>query len=170
MYNNPEVEEKKSVDMNDFKNTYITEKIILSLINVTKNKTSSEYAWTVVKAVLKNLTSQFDFINFINIRRIDNGVFEVIIDDNLNNVDHKLLGKAIQNIIDFFKKRMGERAGFYFIKDLKNDLGEENCVLIKKMGVDFRLTDLQNEISTISSTDYKIKDDVNSNIAFIEKN
>lgn len=36
------------------------------------------------------------------------------------------------------------------------------------MGVDLRLTSIQNEIADFKGSNYKIKEDVNSNIAFLE--
>jgi hypothetical protein len=37
------------------------------------------------------------------------------------------------------------------------------------MGVDLRLVELQNELYGVDTDKYKIKDDINSNIAYVEK-
>ena len=146
--------------------------ILFSLVNVTGDKTSEDYAWSVIKNILKELKPTYAFLGFVKIgdlENLENTIDDIAVSSDINRIDPMQLGKAIQNIIDFFKMRMGNKAGYFFIQELKADLGDEYYLKIKKIGVDLRLTDLQNEITGFNSKGYKIKDDHKSNIAFIEK-
>ena len=64
---------------------------------------------------------------------------------------------------------MGKKAGYFFLAEFKEVLGEEYHSIIKKMGVDLRLIDLQKEMPGWDTQNYKIKDEFDSNIAFLEK-
>lgn len=55
------------------------------------------------------------------------------------------------------------------MKEFQDDLGEDYRSIIKSMGVDLRLADLQDELGGWDSEQYTIKDDADVNIAFIEK-
>lgn len=79
------------------------------------------------------------------------------------------MGRAIQNLVDVLKRHLGKRAGYFFMKEFQDDLGEDYRSIIKSMGVDLRLADLQDELGGWDSKQYTIKDDADVNIAFIEK-
>ena len=53
--------------------------------------------------------------------------------------------------------------------NIKETLGNEYYSIIKEMGVDLRLIDLQSKIYGWDSGKHKIKDKFDSNIAYIEK-
>ena len=94
---------------------------------------------------------------------------DITVKSDFNNVEPKKIGDAIQNIVDVFKTRMGKKAGFFFLTEFKNALGDEYYSIIKKMGVDLRLIDLQNEIYGLDDGKYKIKDEYDSNIGYLAK-
>ena len=154
-------------------NSDVIKHILFSLVNIAGDKTSEDYAWSIVKNLLKELKETYDFLRFIRIddlEYLENTIDDITVMSDMDHINPIELGKAIQNIIDVFRMRMGNKAGYFFIQEFKNDLGEKYHSIIKKMGVDLRLSDLQNELSGFDSREYKIKDDSDSNIAFIEKN
>jgi len=138
---------------------------------VSQDKTTKNYAWSIVKNLLIDLEKNFDFLKYVKICELDDldtDLESITVLLDIDQISPMEIGKAIQSLIDIFKIRMGNKAGYYFIQDFKNDLGEEYHLIIKKMGVDLRLTSLQNEIADFKGSNYKIKEDVNSNIAFLE--
>ena len=64
---------------------------------------------------------------------------------------------------------MGNKAGYFFLSEFKEVLGDHYYSTIKKMGVDLRLIGLQKEIYGWDEETYEIKDKYNSNIAYLEK-
>ena len=153
-------------------NSDVIKRTLFSLIYVARSKTSKDYAWSIIKRLLIELKEDYDFLRYIQIDEIEN--LEDTIDDitvlsDFNHVEPKKIGGAIQNIVDVFKIRMGKKAGYFFLTEFKDVLGEEYHLIIKKMGVDLRLIDLQKEMPGYNIREYKIKDEFNSNIAFLEK-
>jgi len=153
-------------------NSDVIKHILFSLVNVASDKTSEDYAWLIVKNLLKELKGTYAFLRFIQIGDLEdlgNTNDDITVMSGMERISPMQLGKAIQSIIDVFRTRMGNKAGYFFIQEFKNDLGEDYHSIIKKIGVDLRLIDLQNELSGFDTREYKIKDDSDSNIAFIEK-
>ena len=158
--------------IHNVENSDVVKHILFSLVNVAGDKTSEDYAWLIVKNLLKELKGTYAFLRFIQIGDLEylgNTIDDITVMSDMDHISPMELGKAIQSIIDVFRTRMGNKAGYFFIQEFKNDLGDEYHSIIKKMGVDLRLIDLQNELSGFDSGEYKIKDDSDSNIAFIEK-
>ena len=169
---------KKQIPVNDdslnqLDNSDIIKHTLFSLVSVACPKTSKDYAWSMVKRLLKELEEYYDFLKFIqigNIENLENKIEDINIKNEFDSVGPKDVGTAIQSIIDIFKVRMGKKAGYFFISEFKKTLGDEYHTEIKKMGVDLRLIELKKELhGIIDSGKYKIKDEYNSNIAFIEK-
>lgn len=154
-------------------NSDVIKHTLFSLVNVARTKTSEDYAWSIIKTLLKELKENYDFLKYIkidNLEYLENTIDDITIMSDLDNVNPTHVGSAIQGIINIFKTRMGKKAGYFFIREFRDDLGEEYHSIIKEMGVDLRLIDLQNELYGINNSgNFKIKDDSNINIAFIEK-
>lgn len=165
-------EESKKDELTSINNSDIVEKTLMSLIKVATSKTSDDYAWSAIKNLLKELKSRFSFLKNIKIGKLESlkyTVEDINISEEIDYVDPKEIGKALQNLIDLLKKRLGKKAGYFFLDEFKQTLGERYHSIIKNIGVDLRLIDLQNQLKELDSEQYKIKDDHNSNIAFIEK-
>ena len=159
--------------MHGFNNSDVVKHVLFSLIHVATNKTSNDYAWSTLKKLLRELEGEYSFLKYIEIGHIDYlnyTIDDIKIAQHLNKVETRELGKSIQDLIDLYKKYLGKKAGYFFISEFKTYLGEDYHSIIKNMGVDLRLIELQNEIKGLDSREYKIKEDGNSNIAYIEKN
>ena len=158
--------------MDEVNNSDIIKRILYSLITVASNKTSDDYAWSTIKKLLNELKNDYDFLKYVQIgglESLENNIDDINIISHMNVIEKKELGKAIQDLVDLYKKYLGKKAGYFFISEFKETLGEKYHLIIKDIGVDLRLIDLQNEIYSIDSKKYKIKDDGSSNIAFVEK-
>ena len=156
----------------NLKNSEVIKKILFSLIFVAKSKTSKYYAWGVIKNLLCDMKKDYEFLNYIKIdelKNLNDNIDDINIFLEIDSVETQKIGEAIQKIIDSFKKRLGKRAGYFFLSEFKEVLGDRYYSLIKKMGVDLRLIDLHDEIYGYNQDSYQIKDKYNSNIAYIEK-
>jgi len=156
----------------DTKNSDIIKHTLMSLIKVATSKTSDDYAWSSVKKLLNELEPKYNFLNLIKIGKINElhyDMDDIIIHNNFEKIDSLELGKAIQDIIDLLKKYLGKKAGYFFIQEFKTVLGNNYYKIIKSIGVDLRLVELQRDFSGLDTHSFKIKDAGNSNIAFVEK-
>jgi len=165
-------EETIEQTMHRFNNSDIVKHVLFSLIHVATTKTSNDYAWSTLKKLLKELEVEYNFLKYIEIAHIDYlsyTIEDIKIMQQFNQVENEELGRSIQDLIDLYKKYLGKKAGYFFIKEFKTCLGEEYHSAIKNMGVDLRLIELQNEIKDLDTQGYKIKEDTSSNIAYVEK-
>jgi len=164
--------EKKIKIIRQIHNSDIIKHVIFSLVKVATVKTSEDYAWSIVKNLLRDLESDFDFLKFVyidDLENLENNTDDIVVITDVDEIDPKKIGNAIQKIIDIFKEKMGSKAGFFFLREFEKILGEEYTNEIKKIGVDLRLIDLQKQIYGMGDSQYKIKNTSDSNIAFIEK-
>ncbi len=156
----------------DITNSEVIKHTLISLIIVASSKTSNDYAWVVIKKLLGELKTNYSFLNFIeigNISVINYSIEDISVSSNFDDVKAKQVGIAIQDLIDLFKKYLGTKAGYFFIEEFKNVLGEKYNDIIKKMGVDLRLIELQKELFGLEIKSYKIRESSGSNIAYVEK-
>ena len=154
-------------------NSDIMKHTLASLINVASNKTSVDYARSSVKKLLLGLEENYDFLEYVNIKTFeqnDNNIDAINILSDMDIVRPKQVGKAIQDLIDMLKSHLGKKAGYFFIKEFRDDLGGEYHMHIRNIGVNLRIAELQDELGKIDVNQYKIKEEDKINIAFIEKN
>ena len=153
-------------------NSDVMTHVLTSLVNVTSTKTSEAHAWLTVKTLLKQLEENYDFLRYIKIEDVnylENNLDAIDVISDINHIESREVGKAIQNLVDILKKHLGKKAGYCFIREFREDLGHDYHSIIKNMGVDLRLVELQDELYGWESEKYKIRDNGNANIAFVEK-
>ena len=157
--------------MFNVENSDVITHVLNSLVNVSCTKTSKAHAWLAMGTLIKNLEENYDFLRYIKIDELK--YFEetplVNIIPDINHIESKEVGKAIQNLIELLQRHLGKKASYFFIREFRDDLGEEYHGIVKNMGVDLRLVELQDELYNWQSEKYKIRNDSNSNIAFLEK-
>ena len=164
---------RKIAGIHKIENSDVMKHTLTSLVHVASTKTSEDYARTSLKKLLKELEDNYYFLKYIEIEDAESleDTYEAItVMSRIDRVEPRTVGKAIQSLIDVLKKYLGKKAGFFFIQEFRDDLGDDYHSVIKNMGVDLRLADLQEELGGWDIEQYKIKDDSDTNIAFIEKN
>ena len=153
-------------------NSDVLRRTLISLIHVAVPKSSKDYAWSIIKSLLVELKSNYAFLKYVHIddiESLENTIDDISVLSDMNQVNPRELGRAIQNIVDIFKTRMGKKVACFFISEFRQVLGDEYHSIIKEMGVDLRLIELQHEVFGTSDETYKIKDASDSNIAYLEK-
>jgi len=162
----------ENTETHKIENSDVIKHALFSLINVATPKTSDDYAWSTLKKLLKELIDNYDFLKYIQIGELgslNNNIGDITALSEINAIEPKEVGRAIQDLIDLYKKYLGKKAGYFFITEFKDDLGSRYHSIIKSMGVDLRLIELQNELYGLDSSKYKIRDDGSANIAYIKK-
>ena len=153
-------------------NSDIMKHTLASLLNIASNKTSVDYARSSVKNLLRDLEGNYDFLKYVNIKtlkQIEDNIDAINVKSDIDCVRPKEVGKAIQELIDVLKRHLGKKAGYFFIKEFRDDLGDEYHTYIRDLGVNLRIAELQEELGKIDVEQYKIKENREINIAFIEK-
>jgi hypothetical protein len=119
--------------------------ILRSVIGVISRRTSEAYAGLIVNGALKELENQYDFLQYIQIQGSKyNEVFDVVkVQSEINNVELKQIGKAGKDFLVKITQSMGKNAGFFFLKEIKDDIPYDYELTIKELGIDLDLLQLE---------------------------
>ncbi len=148
-------------------NAYVTEKLMYSLYKTAGRRTSFNFAIAIMDTITRTLEQRYDFLRYI-LFRTQRGAEEVIkIDSNINSADSFKVGKAIETIVKIVCMDLQEKAGLFFISELKKNTDSEVIDHLNVMGVDLELLQIQqhyiyrqnNRIKTISKEDLNEPED-----------
>jgi len=134
-------------------------RILKSTIGVIGRRTSEPYANMTVERILEKMSSKYDFLKYIDIKheKFTENINFVEINTDIEDVDIKKLGDAIKDFMIKLADRMGKDAGFYFIKEIKDDLPYDYEQKTKEIGVDLELIQSEFIYEIKSSFKDKIK-------------
>lgn len=120
-------------------------RLLRSTIGVIGRRTSDAYANVVIGNVIRNLSNKYVFLNYVKIVGVSSKeVFDIVeINDEINNVDIREIGRASKEFIQTIIKSMGKNAGYYFIREIKEDLPYDYENTIKNVGLDFDYLQLE---------------------------
>ena len=155
--------------MVDIKNTEVLGTILKSTLGVISRRTSEPYANMIIDKILNNLSKKYDFLKNVKLEkdRYQEIVNLIDIDDKINNVDFKTIGNAIKDLMISLANLMGKDAGFYFIKEIKEDIPYNYEIKINKAGVDLEL--IQSEFITEIKSSYRYKIENSEVVKYIFK-
>lgn len=125
--------------MPQIENKVLLGRLLRSTIGVISRRTSEAFANVVISNAIRDLSEKYLLFKYIEI--VDsqfNEVYDVAeIDDKINEVIIEEIGKSTKEFIQRITKSMGKNAGFYFIKEIKEDLPYDYAKSMKEIGVDF---------------------------------
>lgn len=126
--------------------------VLKTLINISSRKTDLPYTILTIENLIKRLETKFVFLRHI---QINDDVYsettsEVIsVMSDINTVPSTELGAALHTIIDSMNRSLGENAGHFFIKEIRNTLSDDHLKLMREMGVDLGIMQLESEITRL---------------------
>lgn len=128
----------------------IMKNILKTLISISSRKTDFPYTIMTIEDLMKQLETHYRFLKHIHVNnnfyKEESGDVITVMSD-INNVPPVQLGKAIYSIIYSMNRSLGENAGHFFIKEIRNKLSDDYLNVIKEMGVDLGLMQLESEIA-----------------------
>lgn len=126
--------------------------VIHTLIDMSSRKTTKAHALLTISDLIEKLKTKYDFLKHVEIK--DTRFLEmdepVTVMSDIDNVKPDEIAKALYDIIKTTNIALGKDAGYFFIKELRNNLGEEYALTIEEMGLDLGLMQLEFEVSDIS--------------------
>ena len=126
--------------------------VIQTLIDMSSRKTTKGHALLTMSDLIEKLKTKYDFLKHVEIK--DTRFLEmdepVTVMSDIDNVKSHELAKALYDIIKTTNIALGKNAGYFFIKELRRNLGEEYNLTIEEMGLDLGLMQLEFEVSDIS--------------------
>jgi len=129
--------------MPELKNSDIIKGILKGLYVVASRRATPSFAVAVIGAIIRTLEQRYDFLKHVIINSEGGSDDIVDFDSDLNSVDAARVGKAVEAIVQVVYMDLKEKAGLYFIKEVKRNVGEEIILNLKDVGVDLELLQLQ---------------------------
>jgi len=133
------------------KNSKIVEKVLDAVLRIVKRKTTEGYAISVMDSLIKKLEIDYEFLKHVEIKdtRFSESGVPITVMSDVDDIPPTEVGKAIQSIISTMNNSLGKDVGHFFIKELSHNIGGEYDSVIKDMGVDLNLMQLEHEVSEL---------------------
>ncbi|MBE3135942.1 MAG: hypothetical protein IMZ43_00880 [Thermoplasmata archaeon] len=130
----------------------VMKNVLKTLISISSRKTDLPYAVMTMDDLIKRLETKYNFLKHVQInddiyKEETTDVISVMSD--INTVPPTELGKALHAIIDSVNRSLGENAGHFFIKEIRNTLSDEDLTVIKNMGLDLGIMQLESEVTRL---------------------
>jgi hypothetical protein len=142
------------------KKSDVMKSVLETLISISRRKTDLPYTIITIEDLMKRLESQYGFLKHVQINddfyNEESGDVISVMSD-INTVPPTQLGKAIHSIIDSMNRSLGENAGHFFIKEIRNKLSDDDLSIMKDMGVDLGMMQLESEIIRLERESTKRK-------------
>jgi len=140
--------------MGELNNSDVLKNVLKNLIDLSGRKTGRGQAINTIDIVMKELENKYNFLN--NIKISDNRFIEneelISIKQDVNRIDSFNMGKALNDIIMTTHYSLGNKAGHFFIKELQRNIGGDYNSVMKEMGVDLGLMQLEKEVRDLSKS------------------
>lgn len=127
--------------MGEIKNSEVLGGILRTLYIVASRRTSQTFAATVIGAIIKTLEQNYDFLRYVNIEDPEYTNSEIVINvsNEIDTVEPTKIGTAVEAIIRIVYMDLVGKTGLFFMKELKEQSGEQIITELRNYGVDLSL-------------------------------
>jgi hypothetical protein len=131
--------------LNQPSNTDIVKHIISATIDVVSRRTTESYALVVVSSLLNKIQPQHPFLKAISIKSTEYAetIQLVTVDPEIDAIALSQIGQAMTSFIEELVKSIGKAADFYFLRELKDDIGLTYEPVIQALGIDLDFMQFQ---------------------------
>jgi len=138
-------------------NKEIFGRILRSTIGVIRRRTSEAYANVIIGRVIEQLSDKHGFLKYVKLQGAKyNEVYDIVtIGNEINAVNIKEIADAAKDFMTNIASSMGKNAGYYFIREIKEDLPFDYERTIRELGVNLDL--IQMEFITDIKKTFKYK-------------
>jgi len=131
--------------MPPLENRELTIGLLKTVVDIISRRTSEVYAVVVIDRIIGELRKKYDFLKHVQIKVAQywESVEIVNVEPDINKVDRRELNTFL---IEFFKKlttSMDKSAGYYFIREIKENLPLNYETIMKKSGIDLDVLQLE---------------------------
>jgi len=149
--------------MSALENSRIVEHLLKILIKVIGRRTSKNIAVTTVGNTIKELKPKYDFLKYVYIEETlySEKRDDVIIESDINAVETDDVGKAIDEIFDTIIKSLGKKVGYFYIKEIQDDLEKEIGSFLNQFEINLNIKQQEHILNIMESSVIKIQDTKN---------
>lgn len=131
--------------MPEINNSDLIRVTLKALYTTAARRTTQSFAIAVIDSIINTIKEKYDFLKFVQIQP-DYGSGEFIeIDPEINKIHPAKIGKVVEAIVQIVCLDLKDKAGHYFIKEVKINSGEEIISKLRDCGVDLDLLMLQQQ-------------------------
>jgi hypothetical protein len=114
--------------------------VLNATYTVASRRTTQAFAATVLGAIIKTLEQNYPFLKNVSISdREVSGTNVIGIDRDIDTINHEQIGKAVEAIIRIIYMDLVGKTGLFFLKELKEQAGEDVISELRSYGVDLAL-------------------------------
>jgi len=143
---------EKDANLAQIDNSEVVRHVLDTLINISGRKTTKGHAVSTMTDLIKKLEGKYDFLKNVEVN--DTRFLEtsepITVMTDINKVKSNELGNALCDIIKTMNIALGKDAGYFFIKEVKDNLQETYSQNFEDMGLDLGLLQLEHEIRELS--------------------
>ena len=127
--------------MTAINNSEVLNAILRAVYSVASRRTTQSFAATVIGAIIKTLEQNYDFLKYVHVENLEyvNSEGIINISSEINTVDPLSIGKAVEAIIRIVYMDLVGKTGLFFMKELKEQAGEQIVSELRNYGVDLAL-------------------------------
>jgi hypothetical protein len=128
----------------------VAERVLGLVIKTTKRKTSEDYAVLVMNAILTRLKPSHPCIRFIKVQEVRYLEFGrlLTINPDLNTIPPAEVGATINDILTMVLAGLRKTAGYFLIKEVRDNLDTDTNDTLYTMGVDLNALQVAQEIKS----------------------
>ena len=132
-------------------NSEVVKQVLNTLINTIRRKTDEKHAILTVSSLIKKLEAEYDFLRYIEINdtRLLATADIVNVMPDIDAVSPKEVGKVLHTIVSIMSYSLGDKEGYFLIKELQLRIGSEYTSSVKAMDIDIELLLLEQKTRNI---------------------
>ena len=122
--------------------------LLKSIIKVMGRRSSEDYAVVMVHNVVKKITEKYTFLKYVKTTSVQYSETADIVevDPAINSIEKHVLSSALLEILGEIQTSLGQNAGYFFMKELKNSIGPQYQTSLEKLGVNLGIIQLKHEV------------------------
>ncbi len=151
------------MEMKEIENSDLLTEVIKGLYTTVSRRTTQSFAVAVIDTIIRTIEERYDFLKYVQINRSGELADFIDISPDLNSVHPAKIGKSIEAIVQVVYMDLREKAGVYFINEVKKNIDEDIIMRLRECGVDLELLMLQQHYLYSRQERKKTKNDKNIN-------
>ena len=129
-------------------NSELLKDLLTNLVSISGRKTNQRHALFMLESTIEQLKKDYSFLENIDINDniFDEDIEPITIMKDVDTVSYQKVGPALKDIIVTLTNKLGTDAGHFFLKELSQKLDDKSITVMKDMGVDLYMLQLEKEI------------------------
>lgn len=129
--------EKKSINLLQIEKSDLVRRFLKTLLDLVERQTSKTVALEIIARRIDTVRQQYPFLEGVTIMdiRYTLGADEISVQRNINDVDSKELGKALQSVLNETDAAMVDQGLISVVSDLQTHLTAEYLLKLEELGV-----------------------------------